>query len=211
MAANKAVFLDRDGVINELVYHREQEVIDSPFTVKQFKLMRGVTDAIKLLQQNRYLVVAVSNQPGIAKGHMTESVFTAIDEKMKKELGNAGIKLDGEYYCLHHPESQISKYKVKCNCRKPEPGLLQKASEELDIDLKESWLVGDNLSDIAAGKAVLCNTVLLGNMKCETCHLMEEKGVYPDFVAGDLLSASGIILDRNETGVDIHKFRRCHQ
>lgn len=161
MPVNKAVFLDRDGVINELVYHREQEVIDSPFTVKQFKLIPGVTDAIKLLQQNRYLVVIVSNQPGIAKGHMTSSVFTAICEKMKNELSSAGIKLDGEYYCLHHPESKISKFKVKCNCRKPEPGLFQKGKDDLDIDLKNSWLVGNTKGKFFSSLKAHIRTVIV--------------------------------------------------
>lgn len=211
MAANKAVFLDRDGVINELVYHQEQEVIDSPFTVRQFKLIQGVTDAIKRFQQNQYLVVVTSNQPGVAKGHMTEMVFAAIREKMKSELWNSGIKLDGEYYCLHHTEAKKTKYRVKCNCRKPEPGLLQQAARDLDIDLNKSWIVGDNLSDIAAGKAVMCKTLLLGNMKCETCRLMEEKGIYPDFVKSDLSSATGVILEENETSMEVHRFHHCHQ
>ena len=165
---NRAVFLDRDGVINELVYHQEQEVIDSPFTPGQFKLIPGVTEALKTLHDDGYLTILVSNQPGIAKGHMTEKNFELIRQKMNSELSGDGAELDGEYYCLHHPEAVVEKYRVQCDCRKPLPGLLFKAAREKDIDLKESWLIGDNLSDIQAGKAAGCRTILIGTMKCES-------------------------------------------
>ena len=159
---NRAVFLDRDGVINELVYHQEQEIIDSPFTPGQFKLIPGVTGALKALRQNGYLTILVSNQPGIAKGHMTVKNFELIKHKMNSELNNDGAALDGEYYCLHHPDAVIEKYRMQCDCRKPLPGLLFKAAMEKDIDLKQSWLIGDNLSDIQAGKEAGCRTILLG-------------------------------------------------
>ena len=127
---NRAVFLDRDGVINELVYHQEQEVIDSPFTPGQFKLIPGVTEALKTLHNNGYLTIMVSNQPGIAKGHMTEKNFELIRQKMVSEMKADGIELDGEYYCPHHPDAVVEKYRQQCDCRKPLPGLLFKAARE---------------------------------------------------------------------------------
>jgi D-glycero-D-manno-heptose 1,7-bisphosphate phosphatase len=186
---NRAVFLDRDGVINELVYHQEQEVIDSPFTPRQFKLIPGATEALKRLHLAGYLTILISNQPGIAKGHMTAKNFELIKQKMNSELSKGGAALDGEYYCLHHPEAVVEKYRMQCDCRKPLPGLLFKAAREKDIDLKQSWLIGDNLSDIQAAKAAGCRTILIGTMKCELCRLMSEKNVFLDKISGNLAEA----------------------
>ena len=194
---NRAVFLDRDGVINELVYHQEQEVIDSPFTVNQFKLMPGVPEAIKLIQQAGYLAVLVSNQPGIAKGHMTPATFEAIKNRMRVELEKSATVLDAEYYCLHHPEAVVVQYKVKCDCRKPKPGLLLLASREMDIDLGRSWLIGDNLSDIEAGKSAGCKAILLGTMKCELCSLIEQRKEKPDAIVNSLIEAVAITRINN--------------
>ena len=186
---NRAVFLDRDGVINELVYHQEQEVIDSPFTPGQFKLIPGVTEALKALHSAGYLTILVSNQPGIAKGHMTIKNLELIKQKMSSELNREGAVLDGEYYCLNHHDAVVEKYRVLCDCHKPLPGLLFKAAREKGIDLQQSWLIGDNLSDIQAGKAAGCRTILIGTMKCELCRLMSEKNVFPDKIFGNLAEA----------------------
>ena len=147
----KAVFLDRDGVINELVYHQEQGVIDSPFTVEQFRLLPGVGEAIKKLCETGYKVILVSNQPGIAKGILSEETFEEIRKKMQEELAKEGAYLDGEYYCLHHPEAKVEKLKANCECRKPKPGLLLQAAQDMDIDVSQSWMIGDNLADVKAG------------------------------------------------------------
>jgi D-glycero-D-manno-heptose 1,7-bisphosphate phosphatase len=186
---NRAVFLDRDGVINELVYHQEQEVIDSPFTPGQFKLVPGITGALKALHNAGYLAILVSNQPGIAKGHMTLNNFRLIRQKMNSELMKDGAELDGEYYCLHHPEAVVEEYRVQCDCRKPLPGLLFKAARENDVDLKGSWMIGDNLSDIQAGKAAGCRTILIGTAKCDLCRLMTENNIFPDKIFGNVAEA----------------------
>jgi D-glycero-D-manno-heptose 1,7-bisphosphate phosphatase len=191
---NKAVFLDRDGVINELVYHQEQEVIDSPFTENQFKLLPGVAEAIKIVQQAGYLAVLVSNQPGIAKGHMTSASFEAIKTKMRQELKTEGARLDGEYYCLHHPESQVEALRLSCACRKPQPGLLLKAAQDLSLDLHNSWMIGDNLSDIQAGRSAGCCTIFLGVKKCELCRMMEQRNIQPDHISPDILEAVAIVM-----------------
>ena len=190
---NRAVFLDRDGVINELVYHQEQEVINSPFTPGQFKLIPGVTDALKTLHNAGYLLILVSNQPGIAKKQMTVKNFELIRQKMNLELNKDGAALDGEYYCLHFPEAVVEKYRVQCDCRKPLHGLLFRAARENDIDLADSWLIGDNLSDIQAGRAGGCKPILIGTMKCEFCRLMTERGTWPDNVCANLAEAIPII------------------
>ena len=190
----KAVFLDRDGVINELVYHREQEVIDSPFTVGQFRLLPGVSEAIKKLREMDYKAILVSNQPGIAKGNLSEETFEEIRKRMKEELTKEGAFLDGEYYCFHHPEAEVDRLKANCECRKPKPGLLLQAAEEMDIDLSGSWLIGDGLSDIKAGKGAGCKTILLGRMKCQLCHTMDEEDARPNAIAKDLRDATRYIF-----------------
>jgi D-glycero-D-manno-heptose 1,7-bisphosphate phosphatase len=149
----KTVFLDRDGVINALVYHEEQGIIDSPFTAAQFGLLPRVGEAIRRLRGLGYKVVLVSNQPGIARGQVTAATFARIREKMEKELAGQGAFLDGQYYCFHHPESAVALMRAACECRKPSPGLLLKAAAEMHLDLAHSWMVGDNLTDVQAGKS----------------------------------------------------------
>ncbi len=186
----KAVFLDRDGVINELIYYEEHGIIDSPFTAEQFRLLPGVGEAIKKLREVGYKLVLVSNQPGVAKGHMSEETFDKIRGKMKEELAKETAFLDGECYCLHHPEAKIDKLKANCECRKPKPGMLLQAAQDMDIDLSQSWMIGDGLTDIKAGKDAGCRTILLGRMKCELCHLMDEQDARPDAVWSNLLEAA---------------------
>ena len=190
----KAVFLDRDGVINELVYHLEPGIIDSPFTVEQFRLLPGVGEVIKKLRETDYKVVLVSNQPGIAKGNLSKGTFEAIRKKMKEELAREGAFLDGEYYCLHHPEAKVEELKANCGCRKPKAGLLLQAAKEMDINLSQSWMVGDGLTDVKAGKRAGCRTILLGRMKCELCHLMDKEDARPEAVVPNLKGAVQVIL-----------------
>ena len=192
----KAVFLDRDGVINKLIYHHEQGIIDSPFTVEQFSLINGVAEAIKKLRENDYKVILVSNQPGIAKGFLSRDNFQKIRKRMNDLLTVSGTGLDGEYYCLHHPEAEIRRLRIKCECRKPEPGLLLKAAGEMDIDLSQSWMVGDGITDIQAGKRAGCRTILIGRMKCELCELMGKHDAAPDFIALNLKEAARYILTK---------------
>jgi len=194
MAKIKAVFLDRDGVINELVYYQEQGIIDSPFATEQFKLLPRVGEAIKNLNDGGYKLVLVSNQPGIAKGHMSDETFYKIRQKMTEELAKEGAFLDGEYYCFHHPEAKVDRLKANCECRKPKPGLLLRAAEEMNIDLSQSWMIGDGLTDVKAGKSAGTRTVLLGKMKCELCHLMDEEDARPDAITSNLTEVVQFIL-----------------
>lgn len=189
---NRAVFLDRDGVINKLVYHSDMGVIDTPFTEKQFKLLPEAGKGIKEINKLGLKAILISNQPGLAKGHYTLDTFQRIEKKMFKELEKSKAFLDATYYCLHHPKGG-GKYKKNCNCRKPKPGLLKKAEIELNLDLKNSFLIGDSLTDIQAGQKVGLKTILLGNHKCDLCRFLEEEKVKPDFIVPDLLDAVEII------------------
>ena len=162
----KAVFLDRDGVINELVYYPEHGIIDSPFTVEQVRLLSGVGEAIKRFQQMGYKVILVSNQPGIAKGSLCEETFEEIRKRMKEELAKEG--------------------------------LLLQAAKEMDIDLSKSWMIGDGLTDVKAGKGAGTGTILLGRMKCELCRLMDEEDARPDAITSNLKEAAQFILKQGE-------------
>ncbi len=190
----RAVFLDRDGVINELIRYPEHGIIDSPFTVEQFKLLPGTGKAIKKLRENDYRVVIASNQPGIAKEHMSEETFDKIRQKLKEELAKDGAYLDGEKYCRHHPEAKVARLRADCECRKPKPGMLLQAAQEMDIDLSQSWMIGDGLTDILAGQGAGCKTILIGRMKCELCEWMEEEGARPDAIAANLEEAVRLII-----------------
>lgn len=113
---------------------------------------------------------------------------------MRNMLANAGTQLDAEYYCLHHPEAIITTYRSVCDCRKPKPGLLVKAAQDMSIDLSKSWMVGDNLSDVKAGKTAGCRTILIGQLKCELCHLMDAENTRPEVISTSLREAVFVIL-----------------
>jgi len=197
----RAVFLDRDGVINEILYFPELGVLDSPFNPKQFRLLPGVAEAIKVFNQLGLKVVIVSNQPSIAKGKMTRESFKKVRLKMKIELEKRGAHIDAEYYCFHHPSARDARYRVNCDCRKPKPGLLLRAAKDLKLDLSRCYIVGDSLTDVKAGRAVGCRSILIGYLKCDLCRLMEREGVKPDLIVPSLLHGSKIIeKEVNETG-----------
>jgi D-glycero-D-manno-heptose 1,7-bisphosphate phosphatase len=190
---NRAVFLDRDGVINEIVYFPEMGLPDSPLNPRQFKLLPGVAEAIRIFNSLGLKVIVASNQPAIAKGKMTHELFEQIRTKMRTALEKKGASIDGEYYCLHHPQAKLVEYKVNCNCRKPKPGLILKASEDFDLEPAQCYAIGDSLIDVEAGKAVGCMTFLIGNSKCDLCRFIQKKNVKPDYIVPSLLHASKII------------------
>jgi D-glycero-D-manno-heptose 1,7-bisphosphate phosphatase len=180
------------------VYYHEHGIIDSPFTAEQFSLKDGVGEAIRKLRENDYKVILVSNQPGIAKGFFSRDTFRQIRDRMNDLLTVSGAALDGEYYCLHHPEAEIPELRMNCECRKPEPGLLLKAAREMDIDLSQSWMAGDGITDIQAGKRAGCRTILIGRMKCELCEMMDELDAVPDFIAPNLGKAADYIQKKGD-------------
>ena len=189
----EAVLLDRDGVINEMVYFPDFGIIDSPLNPSQFKLVSGAAEAIGNFNRLGFKVIVVSNQPGIAKGKMSVELFEAVRLKMKSLLEENGAHVDGEYYCFHHPEAEKSEFKVECDCRKPKSGLILKAAKDFELDLSGCYMVGDGLTDIKAGSAVGCRSILIGKVKCDLCRLMEHHAVKPDIIAPSLLEASKII------------------
>lgn len=154
----KAIFLDRDGTINKYFGFLRD--------IEQFELLPGVAEAIKRINESGYLAIVVTNQPVIARGEVTKEQLQEIHNKMETLLGVEGAYLDAVYFCPHHPhkgyEGEVPELKIDCECRKPKPGMLLKAAEEFNIDLNNSWMIGDGENDIKAGKAAGCNTALIG-------------------------------------------------
>lgn len=155
----KAVFLDRDGTLNKYVGFLRD--------INDFELLDGVTDAIKALNNSGYLAIVVTNQPVIARGEVTVQQLEEIHNKMETLLGLEGAYIDAIYYCPHHPhkgyEGEIPELKFDCDCRKPKPGMLMRASADFNIDLSQSWMVGDSENDIQCGLNAGCKTVLIGS------------------------------------------------
>jgi D-glycero-D-manno-heptose 1,7-bisphosphate phosphatase len=151
---NRAVFLDRDGVITPEPPHYAHEL-------KQLAFIPKSADAVRLLNENGFLVIIVSNQAGIARGYYQEEDAALFNQAMREKLAEEGAHIDAIYYCPHHPEATVGRYRVDCDCRKPKPGMLIRAERELNIDLKQSFLVGDKLSDIEAGKRAGCKTIMV--------------------------------------------------
>lgn len=195
-APGRAVFLDRDGVINAMWWDPDHGTVDSPASPDQFRLLPGVPEAIRRLRALGFRIVVVSNQPGIGKGKMTPHLLDAITGKMHDELRSAGVALDGVYYCLHHPEARLDAYRQDCRCRKPRPGLLRQAARDLAIDPSRSYMVGDGVTDIQAGKAVGCTTIWLGRLKCDVCRIMQDTDARPDYVTATLYEAAHLITRR---------------
>lgn len=154
MKKNRAVFLDRDGIIN----------VDKGFVYKieDFEFIDGVREAIRLLNKNHLVVIVVTNQSGVGRRYYTEEDVQKLHHSINRKLGKHNAWIDKFYYCPHHPEAKIEKYRANCECRKPNYGLLRQAINDFDIDPSQSFLIGDNLRDIEAGNAVGCATILIG-------------------------------------------------
>lgn len=158
MNKQKAVFLDRDGTINKYVGFLRN--------INDFELLPGVAEAIKKINSSGYLAIVVTNQPVIARGEVTYAQLNEIHNKMHTLLGMEGAYVDAIYYCPHHPhkgyEGEVPELKIECECRKPKPGMLFEAAKDFNINLAQSWIVGDGENDIKAGKAAGCQAALIG-------------------------------------------------
>lgn len=161
----KAIFLDRDGTINKYVGFLRN--------IDDFELIEGVSEAIKQINQSGYLVIVVTNQPVIARGEVSWEELHEIHKKMETLLGKEGAYIDGMYICPHHPdkgfEGERPEYKFDCDCRKPKPGLLLQAAKDFNIDLSQSYMIGDSDRDVEAGKAAGCKESLMLEMNKDNC------------------------------------------
>ena len=185
--ANKAVFLDRDGTINVDVGYAHK--------LEELKIISGVIEGLKELQELDYKLIIVTNQAGIGRGYYTKEDYHDFQLKLRQELNKQGIFITEEYFCPHHPEKGIGEYKKNCNCRKPKTGMLEQASNDFNIDLTQSWLIGDKPGDIQAGNSAGCKTILVKTGKAgEDRHF----SIAPTFTAYNLLEAADYIIKEDE-------------
>jgi D-glycero-D-manno-heptose 1,7-bisphosphate phosphatase len=156
-----AVFLDRDGVINEPVPHPGSGLPESPHRREDVRLTPGCAQALAELRRTGAALVVVSNQPSAAKGTATEADLDDVHDEVARLLEEAGASPDDWRYCRHHPDGTLPALSGSCDCRKPSPGMLLDAARDLDLDLSASWMIGDGDADIGAGRAAGCRTILV--------------------------------------------------
>jgi len=184
-----AIFIDRDGT---LVHPRHY-----PSRPEELQLYDGVGEALKAFQDVGFRLVVVTNQAGIARGYFTEDDLERMHQYLAEELARLGVNLDAIYYCPHHPDGIVPELAIKCDCRKPHPGMLLQAAKDLKLNVQSSWFVGDILDDIEAGNRAGCRTVLVD---LGTERLPERRIRCPDFVARNTLHALRIISGYEHIG-----------
>ncbi len=182
-----AAFIDRDGVINADLDHVHH--------AKDFHVLPGVVQGLRQLADHGYALVVITNQAGIAKGMYTEAEYAVLTKHMCDLFACQGIALAGVYHCPHHPQGSVPAYAIACDCRKPAPGMLLRAAAELGLDLSQSVLVGDKLSDAAAGRAAGVRWTVL----VESGHrLPDETSTVADHRCADLAQATAWVCTRND-------------
>jgi D-glycero-D-manno-heptose 1,7-bisphosphate phosphatase len=178
-----AVFIDRDGTISEEVGY-----VNHP---SRFRLFPYSAEAIRILNDARWLAIVITNQAGVARGYFSEDLMHKIHDQLTLDLQNESARLDALYYCAHHPSVGEPPYCVDCDCRKPKPGLIQQAAKDFEIDLAASWVVGDRYSDIelARNAGLRCAFVLSGYGRGEWEYQSNNWKHRPDLVCENLLEA----------------------
>ncbi|OHB79454.1 MAG: hypothetical protein A2Z25_07595 [Planctomycetes bacterium RBG_16_55_9] len=185
--SNKAIFLDRDNtLINDPGY------INHP---DQVKLLDGVAEALIEFKTLGYKLVVVTNQSAVARGIVTEKVLGEIHDRMEELLAEQNAFLDRIYYCPYHPDGVVPEYSKESDCRKPLPGMFQKAAAEMDLDLGQSWCIGDSRGDIEAGRRAGCKTILIDkpSQQKPSGAVLSPEGIVPDYKAINIKEAVNII------------------
>lgn len=189
---NRAVFLDRDGVITNVNIDYSTSRSYAVRDLNELSLLPGVKDIIKLKKLG-FKVIIVSNQPDVALGKISENTKQQLIKKFANILLENNIEIDDIYYCFHHPSSINKDYPTECDCRKPKHGMLSLASSKHDIELSNSWMIGDTFTDILAGKSVGCRTILLKRIWSQSIKCN------PDFIVnGTLKDAIDLILQQSK-------------
>jgi histidinol-phosphate phosphatase family protein len=180
----RAVFLDKDGTLVE----------DVPYNVDPalVRLAPGAAEGLRALAAAGYLLVVVSNQSGVARGYFPEAALAGVEARLRGLLAECGVSLASFSWCPHHPGGSVAAYAVPCECRKPQPGQILRAARELGLDPRRSWMVGDILDDVEAGRRAGCRTVLIDNGN-ETEWLRSPVRT-PDLTAAGLADAARLIL-----------------
>jgi len=190
----QAVFLDRDGVINQLIYNPATKEYESPLLESDLKIFPQSFAALKRLQERDFLLFVVSNQPSYAKGKTSLAALHKIHQLLHEQMTANGIEFNGYFYCYHHPRGLVEDYSRECLCRKPKPYFLFEAEKKYGLDMQRSWFIGDQDCDVLCGQAAGTRTILI-----------EEKGsgnkrgqAQPDYRVSGLGEAVEIILEQNE-------------
>jgi D-glycero-D-manno-heptose 1,7-bisphosphate phosphatase len=189
MTKRKAVFLDRDGTIIKF-----EDLITKP---SQLKLLPGAARAVKKFNDLGFLVIVVTNQPVVARGLIEPAGIEVLHEILEKRLERAGARVNAWYFCPHHPEATLKKYRMACSCRKPKPGMFKKAMKRFNIDSRKSYSIGDGIIDIVAGKRAGLKTILVktgpGHSRLDGIYRDKIKS---DFKAKNLGEAVKIVKNR---------------
>jgi D-glycero-D-manno-heptose 1,7-bisphosphate phosphatase len=188
--ARRGVFFDRDGTLNEEVGH-----LDS---LDRFHLYPFAGRAVRAINDAGLLAIVTTNQSGVGRGVFAEELVRAVHERMTREMGEAGARLDAIYYCPHHPTAEIERYRVECSCRKPSPGMMQEAARRFGIRLEESFVIGDRYLDVEMAHRARAASVLVrtGFGQNEWDLFQHNGAAQPDYVADDVLDAVQWILKR---------------
>lgn len=158
-AVNRGIFLDRDGVLNELVYYPDSLEYEAPRTPEDFRLIPGVVDALHGFHTEQYLLFLVSNQPSLAKGKTSLEALTSVHARLEASLAEVGLAFQGVYYCYHHPMGVVPAYTCVCDCRKPGIRSLLRARDAFRLDFSQCWMIGDQDTDVLCGQRAGCRTI----------------------------------------------------
>jgi D-glycero-D-manno-heptose 1,7-bisphosphate phosphatase len=188
----QAVFIDRDGVLNELVINNETNDYEPPHVPEDLILFPYTFEILQILQEAQFDLFLISNQPDYAKGKTTLENLKMVHEKLDRNLRLEGIHFREYYYCYHHPKGNVPGYSFECECRKPKPFFIQMAAKRYFIDLSNSWMIGDRDSDIECGKAAGIKTIMIENPQSSKYRGSSK----PDFTAANLKDALEIILNK---------------
>lgn len=184
---NKAIFMDRDGTINVEKHYLHR--------IEDFEFLPGAVEGMRILQAKGYKLIMITNQSGIGRGYYSEKEFELLNNWMVKELERCGVIIDGVYYCPHLPDAKIEKYRMVCNCRKPALGLYEKAIIEHDINVDQSWAIGDKIRDCGICEKTGCRGYLIGkNENVEIVNRVKNGGYRNIAYAEDLKSAAEQIV-----------------
>ena len=189
-----ALFMDRDGTVSEEVGYVNH--------LSRFRLFPYTAEAIKLLNENGWLAIIVTNQAGVARGYFSEDIILKVHDQIRQDLEKVSAKLDAIYYCAHHPSVGEPPYRFDCDCRKPKTGLIERAGADFEIDLERSWMDGDRYGDIELVRNARLHSafVLSGYGRGEWEYQRDSWSMEPEVVAEDLLQAVKIIIDRDANG-----------
>jgi D-glycero-D-manno-heptose 1,7-bisphosphate phosphatase len=180
----KAIFIDKDGtLIRDVPYNVDPALIE---------LEESAAEALEMLKKYDYLIIVISNQSGVAHGYFREADLEQVKDRIQQLLRHEHVAIDGFYFCPHHPNGRENEYATQCDCRKPQPGMILRAAIDHNIDLSQSWMIGDILHDVEAGNKANCKTILINNGNETEWALSESR--WPTNIVQNLMEAAAVIL-----------------